>query len=260
MPPTIHIGSLGVFVKQWQKIVGTKDDGIFGKMTLMATKLWQTSHSLVADGIVGPKTWAMAGMTPTIRPPSFIEDIPFIPAKYYTKYSGVRQIDLILIHVTQNQERPNTAIGLAEWAKSGDMPKGKEVSWHFIADNAHIIQSISENNIAWHAGRVNAYSIGIEIVGMSNQSIEEWEDNYSDSELLHTAKLCAILCMRHNLPVQRPTINAIRDKTGRGIAGHWDITKAFAIKGGHIDPGFNFPWDNYLQTIKHNYDSLKIIS
>lgn len=32
-------------------------DGVFGELTLRAVKRFQTRHSLVADGIVGPKTW-----------------------------------------------------------------------------------------------------------------------------------------------------------------------------------------------------------
>jgi N-acetyl-anhydromuramyl-L-alanine amidase AmpD len=258
MPPTIRIGSQGVYVVQWQKILGIKDDGIFGRITFLATKIWQSEHNLVADGIVGPKTWCCAGLAPTIPPPSFLDGIQFIPAKYYTKFSGIRKIDVIIIHVTQNKEQPNTAKGLAHWATQY-MPPKKEVSWHFIADNTQIIQSVSENDIAWHCGRVNGYSIGIEIVGMSDQTVEQWHDDYSENELLHTAKLCAILCMRHNLPVQRPSLDEVRNKTARGILGHWDITEAFKIDGGHSDPGFNFPWNEYLQTINHNYNNLKTI-
>jgi N-acetyl-anhydromuramyl-L-alanine amidase AmpD len=256
MPPTIHLGSLGVYVAQWQKIIGAMADGIFGKQTELATKSWQTVHGLVADGVVGPKTWAAAGQTPTIPPPSFIDNIPFIKARYYTKHYSPRQIELIIIHVTQNQERPGTAKALAQWATQ-PMPPKKEVSWHFIADSMDLIQGVDENDEAWHAGRVNGYTIGIEHVGMSDQTIEQWNDDFSTSELLRTAKLCATLCMRHNLSVQRPSLDAIRNRTARGIVGHWDITKAFEIYGGHTDPGFNFPWDNYLQNIQHNYNNLK---
>ena len=59
--PTIKIGSRGLAVKTWQKIVGSYADGIFGKNTRSATIIWQKAHGLSADGIVGPKTWKAAG-------------------------------------------------------------------------------------------------------------------------------------------------------------------------------------------------------
>lgn len=44
-------------VRVIQDIVGTKVDGDFGPKTLAAVKAYQTQNGLVADGIVGPKTW-----------------------------------------------------------------------------------------------------------------------------------------------------------------------------------------------------------
>lgn len=57
---TIRRGSRGVDVKRWQRIINVKDDGVFGRGTELATKQWQTRHSLTPDGIVGPKTWTKA--------------------------------------------------------------------------------------------------------------------------------------------------------------------------------------------------------
>ena len=63
-PPTIRFGStgavLGPYVQAWQRILGIVADGIFGKLTLAATRIWQRDHGLVDDGIVGPLTWAKA--------------------------------------------------------------------------------------------------------------------------------------------------------------------------------------------------------
>jgi len=55
--PTIKKGSKGKAVKVWQVIVGVPADGKFGSITEVATKTWQKNHGLVADGIVGPKSW-----------------------------------------------------------------------------------------------------------------------------------------------------------------------------------------------------------
>lgn len=54
---TIKRGSKGKAVKVWQIIVGATPDGTFGGGTESATQNWQASHGLIADGIVGVKSW-----------------------------------------------------------------------------------------------------------------------------------------------------------------------------------------------------------
>lgn len=60
MPSTLRRGSIGSDVSRWQGILGVQADGNFGPQTEAATKAWQLSHKLVADGVVGPATWAAA--------------------------------------------------------------------------------------------------------------------------------------------------------------------------------------------------------
>jgi len=56
---TIKIGSRGEDVKKLQQILGINVDGIFGPATEVKVKAWQKSKGLVADGIVGPKSWEL---------------------------------------------------------------------------------------------------------------------------------------------------------------------------------------------------------
>lgn len=82
LPTTIQQGSTGADVRQWQLIIGVKVDGQFGPQTKLATIAWQKSRGLVADGIVGPKTWAVAlGVPASASPttPSAPVPIPTIP-------------------------------------------------------------------------------------------------------------------------------------------------------------------------------------
>ncbi|MES3031774.1 MAG: peptidoglycan-binding domain-containing protein [Patescibacteria group bacterium] len=68
-PTNLKIGSVGEAVKELQNFLNSQlnlllvVDGKFGPKTLAAVKLYQTTHNLVADGIVGPLTkGAMGGV------------------------------------------------------------------------------------------------------------------------------------------------------------------------------------------------------
>jgi hypothetical protein len=61
--PTVQFGNSGVSVRVLQKLLlssgyGIGVDGFFGAVTETAVKAFQNQRSLVADGIVGQKTWA----------------------------------------------------------------------------------------------------------------------------------------------------------------------------------------------------------
>jgi peptidoglycan hydrolase-like protein with peptidoglycan-binding domain len=54
-------GSKGKNVAHLQRKLGINDDGIFGSQTKAAVVAFQNAKGLVADGIVGPKTWNAIG-------------------------------------------------------------------------------------------------------------------------------------------------------------------------------------------------------
>jgi peptidoglycan hydrolase-like protein with peptidoglycan-binding domain len=56
--PTLRRGASGALVGQVQEILGVPADRIFGPRTEAALRAFQRLHSLVDDGIIGPKTWA----------------------------------------------------------------------------------------------------------------------------------------------------------------------------------------------------------
>jgi len=56
---TIKLGSRGEDVKVLQMYLGLNPDGDFGPKTLLKVKEWQLKNGLVADGVIGPKSWAI---------------------------------------------------------------------------------------------------------------------------------------------------------------------------------------------------------
>lgn len=63
--PTLRRGSTGQAVAVVQRIVGVTADGAFGPLTERAVRRWQAIHSLVSDGLWGPKSWRAAGFEVT---------------------------------------------------------------------------------------------------------------------------------------------------------------------------------------------------
>lgn len=61
--PLLKVGAQGNITKWVQNKLGINADGIFGYQTLIAVQNYQSTHGLVADGIVGKNTWrALLGL------------------------------------------------------------------------------------------------------------------------------------------------------------------------------------------------------
>lgn len=56
---TIKLGSKGEDVKVLQKYLGLTPDGNFGPVTEKKVKEWQKANDLIADGVIGVKSWAI---------------------------------------------------------------------------------------------------------------------------------------------------------------------------------------------------------
>jgi hypothetical protein len=77
MKPTLRFASRGDAVAELQtrlnlqmpeELPPLKLDGLFGNATLARVKRFQSDHGLVADGVVGAKTWSALGSTEPVAP------------------------------------------------------------------------------------------------------------------------------------------------------------------------------------------------
>lgn len=173
-----------------------------------------------------------------------ISGMKFVQARYYTKTSG-RQIDLIVIHDMETDERFDTAENVARWFAG---PTSAEASAHYNIDADSIVQSVRDRDVAWHAPGANHNGIGLEHAGRARQTRAEWLDPYGRKMLRRSAKLTARLCKKYDIPIKHLNVTALR-AGARGIVGHWDVSRAFG-RSSHYDPGPNFPWDVYLRLVR----------
>jgi N-acetyl-anhydromuramyl-L-alanine amidase AmpD len=177
----------------------------------------------------------------------------FFQAKNYTKGRGNKKVKLIVIHTMESGEQPGKAKQVAMWFAGKTAP---DASAHYCVDNKSVVASVKETDTAWACGQsdINKCSISIELAGQASQTKSQWKDKYSSDMLKVAAKLVAQLCDKYDIPVKKLSPNQVR--TGSGIIGHVDVTKSYGIKGGHTDPGVNFPWPDFIAMVESEYNLL----
>ena len=168
---------------------------------------------------------------------------PFVESPHVTRTGG-RQIDLIVIHTMEMDEKGETAEHCAQWFRN---PIAK-VSAHYCVDADTIVQCVRDEDVAWAAPGANSDGIQVEHAGRAKQTGREWGDAYSTAMLDRSAALVAELCRRHKIPV---TLLFPADlKAGRrGITTHKAVSDAFK-RSSHWDPGAGFPIEAYLAKVR----------
>lgn len=155
-------------------------------------------------------------------------------------------------------EKPGTALGVAKWFAKPNPKPGEardlrihcpEASAHFCVDDGVMIQCVRLHDVAWGAPGANNDGIHIEHAGFAAQTPEQWKDDYSRLVLDRSSFLAASLCARFNIPARKLSVAEVRDRKTSGICGHRDVALAFG-KTDHVDPGANFPWDDYIALVE----------
>lgn len=193
---------------------------------------------------------------PTLRtraPDAPAPSYPFVQARFYTR--GPRATTLMLVvHTTESHEIKGSARNVAAYfrdprgADGKPLPPDRGGSSQYVIDDQEVYQCVREEDSSWHAGPVNGYSIGIELVGAAGQTAAEWDDEYSRAVLARAAALAADICQRHGIPIRKLSPEEVAAKEP-GICGHIDVTKGLKT-GSHWDPGPAFPWGLFLAMIR----------
>jgi len=176
-----------------------------------------------------------------------------IPSPNFTK--GRKRAPLVIVlHTTESPEVPQ---GAERVAQNWFALKSSKVSAHYIVSSSEAVRCVKEEDTAWHAGKANGWTIGIEMCGKAGQSASDWVDPFSKQMLIRTAQLVAEICVRHDIPVAKLGPGDLRviaeGNDIRGICGHVDVSKG--LGGTHYDPGPSFPWLEFLLMVKGYVDS-----
>lgn len=259
---TLKKGMIGDDVKIIQQFLGIAVDGAFGTQTENAVKKWQAKNGLVADGIVGIKTWTKMSSFKVI-----IEGIIYDPLKVHITKSLNRPIKYIAIHYTAGS---NSKSGSA--LKVKNVFENRKASADFVVDDEMIVQFNPDlkNYFCWSVGDVknmfskggflygkatNKNTISIEICSNLKQgtsAIPNHEGWYFTSEALkNAAKLCKTLMEKYNIPFE----NVVRhyDISGKmcpGIIG-WNDENIYTMTGKQTkEKSTSKEWEYFKKMLK----------
>lgn len=176
-------------------------------------------------GVAGLGGAALASDTAVAKPA--VEWVPADSSNFSGAGRGAGSINWIIIHVVQG-----SASSAVNWFQNPDA----NVSAHYtVAKSGHCYQSVSDQNIGWHAGNsdYNQGSIGIEHGGYVSDSFTA--DQYQSS-----ATLTSWLCEQYGVPKQHPA-----DPANAGVIGHAQVPGST-----HTDPGSNWNWGHYMDLVR----------
>ena len=137
-------------MKTLQTVLHLYPDGIFGKLTEEAVKEFQRSHGLVADGIVGEKTWAKIVGSDVVK--------------------SKRMINEIIVHCTATPEGQDTTVEQIRKNHMAPVSKGgrgwSDIGYHYVIYRDGSIHNGRKVDVAGaHCTGHNSHSIGVCYVG-----------------------------------------------------------------------------------------------
>jgi hypothetical protein len=201
---TQRLGDKGERVKCLERALRLTPGGTFDDLLNREVKAFQAAHGLDADGIVGPKTWAAAGM-PAILPGAAMKHVA----------QRERAIDYVIVHHSDT----TTRAGMVRALNAGS----KEKSTHYSVDKDGSIHCHADplEFVTWHCPGANLAGIGVDVIHRKGEA-------FTDAQVAATGTLLRWLCLVHGLPQvalegRFPVGIGQLKRQAWGVAGHGQL-------------------------------------
>lgn len=256
-------GMIGDDVKILQEFLGIAVDGAFGTQTENAVKKWQAANGLVADGVVGIKTWTKIADFKAVA-----AGVIYDPLKVHITKSPNRPIKYIAIHYTAGASSKQ---GSARNCKK--VFESRKASADFAVDDVEIVQFNPDlkNNYCWAVGDTkNMFSLGGNLYGVATNkntiSIEICSNlkygtsakypnhsgwTFTGESLRNAAELTKILMEKYNIPIERVIRHYdVSGKMCPGVIG-WNDEHIYTTVGKETDDRSNSKqWTEFKKMLK----------
>jgi N-acetyl-anhydromuramyl-L-alanine amidase AmpD len=152
-----------------------------------------------------------------------------------------RPISMIVMHKT---EGPSVESAV-NWFHNA----AAHATAHYVLDDTQIVQTVGDDNVAWHCGNsaVNAVSIGIEIAGFTDEPVK------NDQVYRNAAKLVAWLCHKYGITPSSKTIIGHADVPDPGHPGRFGGANNHKDPGGRPNNPEHWDWDKFLGFVRAAY-------
>lgn len=178
---------------------------------------------------------------------------PFKEARSYKKITGVdRAIRVVVVHDMEAPETGTTAESVANYFAN----PSTGVSAHLCIDNNSVVRCVHDKDVAYAAPGCNSDGLQIEMAGYGSQTRGQWLDFYGIALLALTSDAVAQYCLMQNLPPVHLT-NRQLEQGQRGIVGHYQVSEVYK-KSDHTDPGKDFPWDYFTNSVINFYNARRV--
>lgn len=197
-------GMSGLHVQGLQHLLHIYPDGKFGPLTEEAVKEFQTAHGLVADGIVGAKTWAALKSA---------EDGVF--------KKSTRVINEIIVHCSATPEgKDYTLDTIRQWHRQRGF---SDIGYHYVIHPDGTVEEGRDVNIAGaHCSGHNSKSIGICYIGGMTADNKKAKDTRTEEQRTNLKAL--LMAMRNLYPTAK--IHGHRDFAAKACPS-FDATEEY---------------------------------
>lgn len=121
-------------------------------------------------------------------------------------------------------------------------------SYTMLVGTRRTLRANDDNYIPWAAAQTaNRVGLHLSFLAYARSTREEWLNHLAQLDL--AARPVADWCKRYGIPARKITANEARAGV-RGICGHGDVSQAWK-ETDHTDPGAGFPWDVFIERVKH---------
>lgn len=228
--PTLRKPNKGEAVKALQRLLHAEPDGIFGPVTEELLKQYQSDHGLTADGICGPKTWAVllaeqcqaSNFKPDKDDPDvLLSDIDMSAVRPATR----RTINEIIVHCTATPEgKDYTVADITRWHKQRGFAT---IGYHYVIyRDGKILSGRDINTAGAHCTGHNAHSIGVVYIGGMDAANKQPADTRTEAQRKSLLALLQRLVKMYPKAKVYGHRELSRDQNGDGIISPWEFEKA----------------------------------